>query len=166
MYQCLSIDILKNGLSIVHCWIYISLLIFEEYCCSITAWQIMEHGFQSQTQLLIDSRALGPVWSKPGSVSKSETSGCTVLKCDVYILQRSGSALVLSGGETSGAYWARRESLGVRDLWEESLGVPAVGSVGGYQEREIVQRSASEQTHMSPCIWYSKQMWAWQHTDL
>ena len=33
------------------------------------------------------------------------------------------------------------------DLWEESSGVPAVGPVGAYQEQDIVQRSASEQTH-------------------
>ena len=54
--------------------------------------------------------------------------------------------------EPGGRVW------GVRDLWEESSGVPAVGSVGGYQEQDIVQHSASEQTHMSLCIWYSKQM--------
>ena len=89
------------------------------------------------------------MWSEPGSVAKSEPSGCTVLKCAVYILRRSDSALVLSRGKTSGAYRARRESLGFRDQWEESSGVPAVGPVGGYQEQDIVQGSASEHTHMS-----------------
>ena len=47
---------------------------------------------------------------------------------------------------------------GVREGGGES-GVPAVGAQQGeLQEQDIVQRSASEQTHMSPCIWYSKQM--------
>ena len=41
-------------------------------------------------------------------------------------------------------------SLEAWDLWEESWGVPAVGPVGAYQEQDIVQRSASEQTHWSP----------------
>ena len=44
MYRLLSIDILKNGLSNVYGWINISLLIFEENYCRITAQQIMEQG--------------------------------------------------------------------------------------------------------------------------
>ena len=41
------------------------------------------------------------------------------------------------------------ESGGLGPVGGES-GVPAVGPVGAYQEQEIVQRSASEQTHWSP----------------
>ena len=55
---------------------------------------------------------------------------CSAPVCRVYIAEE-WTALVLSGGETSGADRVRRESLRVRDLWEESSGVPAVGPVEG-----------------------------------
>ena len=65
----------------------------------------------------------------------------------VYCVYTVGESAELSGG-----MW------GVREGGGES-GVPAVGAQQGeLQEQDIVQRSASEQTHMSPCIWYSKQM--------
>ena len=68
-----------------------------------------------------------------------------MLKCAVYIVRESLSEL--RGGVR-----------GVRECGGES-GVPAVGAQQGeLQEQDIVQRSASEQTHMSLCIWYSKQM--------
>ena len=44
------------------------------------------------------------------------------------------------------------------ELWVEESGVPAVEPAGECIYSDIVQRSASEQTHMSHCIWYSKQM--------
>ena len=37
-----------------------------------------------------------------------------------------------------------------RDLWGESSRVPSVCSSGDSQDQDIVQRSASEQTHWSP----------------
>ena len=47
---------------------------------------------------------------------------------------------------------------GVRGAVEEESGVPAAGASGEGVYSDIVQRSASEQTHMSLCIWYSTQM--------
>ena len=47
---------------------------------------------------------------------------------------------------------------GVRGAAEEESGVPAAGASGEGVHSDIVQRSASEQTHMSHCIWYSTQM--------
>ena len=44
------------------------------------------------------------------------------------------------------------------ELWVEESGVSAVEPVERGVHSDIVQRSASEQTHMSLCIWYSKQM--------
>ena len=65
---------------------------------------------------------------------------------------------LLSRGRDLRSLLSQEEESGGWDLWEESSEVPAVGPVGAYQEQDIVQRSASEQTHMSHCIWYSKQM--------
>ena len=42
---------------------------------------------------------------------------------------------------------SQKDKSGGLGPWEESSGVPAVGPVGDYQEQDIVQRSASEQTH-------------------
>ena len=105
------------------------------------------------------AESLSCVWSEPGSVasysrcctvysdwcdcvyrvverlsSSAEPLGCTVLQCTVYILWRSRGAV---GG-------------GVRSTCS--------GASGERVYSDIVKRSASEQTHMSHCIWYSKQM--------
>ena len=57
---------------------------------------------------------------------------------------------VLSQGRDLRSLLSQEEESGGRDLWEESSRVPAVGPVGAYQEQDIVQCSASEQTHWSP----------------
>ena len=65
---------------------------------------------------------------------------------------------VLSQGRDLQSLLSQEDESGGLGLGEESSGGPAVGPAGAYQEQDIVQRSASEQTPMSPCIWYSKQM--------
>ena len=81
------------------------------------------------------AESLSCVWSESGPSTNTEPPGCTVLKCTLYILERSP--------------WS---------CGEESR-VPAAEPAGiVYIYSDIVQRSASEQTHMSHCNWYSKQM--------
>ena len=50
------------------------------------------------------------------------------------------------GGDLRSLLSQEDESGGLGPVGGES-GVPAVGPVGAYQEQDIVQRSASEQTH-------------------
>ena len=80
------------------------------------------------------------MWSEPGSVAQSEPSGCIVLGCAVYILQRSDSVPLLSRGRDLRSLLSQEEESGGWDLWEESSEVPAVGPVGAYQEQDIVQQ--------------------------
>ena len=54
---------------------------------------------------------------------------------------------VLSQGRDLRSLLSQEDESGGLGLWEEGSGVPAVGPVGAYQEQDIVQRSASEQTH-------------------
>ena len=77
-------------------------------------------------------------------LSKLSRQGVQCPSLGVYIVLRS----LLS----------REEESGEPGLVEESSGVPAGGQWGDCQKQDIVQRSASEQTHTGPCIWYSKQM--------
>ena len=100
---------------------------------------------ESDSVLILQAELWGPVWSESGSVPNLSRQGalCSSVLC-TYI---EGEPAEPRGGVQ-----------GVREEEGES-GVPAVeGQPGECQEQDIVQHSASEQTHMSPCIWYSKQM--------
>ena len=100
---------------------------------------------ESDSVLLLQAELWGPVWSESGSVPPLSCQGalCSSVPC-TYI---EGEPAEPRGGVR-----------GVREEEGES-GVPAVeGQQGECLEQDIVQRSASEQTHMSPRNWFSKQM--------
>ena len=67
-----------------------------------------------------------------------------MLKCTLYILW--------------GSLLSREEEFGESKRVEESPEYLQWSKQGDCLEQDIVQRSASEQTPRSLCIWYSKQM--------
>ena len=86
------------------------------------------------------------MWSELGSVIYTEPPGCTAVSRVVYILWGSDSVLLLSQGE-------------LVDLADSSPSQKRVVTCGGeHQDQDIVQGSASKQTPVSLCIWYSKPM--------
>ena len=70
-----------------------------------------------------------------------------MLGCAVYILQRSDSVPVLSQGRDLQSLLSQEDEAGGLGPAGEEFVSACSGSVGAYQEQDIVQHSASEQTH-------------------